>query len=477
MKKMLMSAVAFVSLIAAAPGARQQGGDDPLTVRAVRFFSPSNATTTIEGVCEVRLAALLRGVGQVSRYRVEIAVLDSAGLELQRSDWPREVPAALAHSAGATMVESFAFAAAPGNYRVRVKLTPETGTPVERVTDITAFAAQPPVSDLLLASNVRQSASDSEALAPGEVRRAGLVMRTAPAPRLTPSEAVLSWYAELYPRRGAASSGQLEASVIGAAGNTIVRAPAQAISVGPTGGATRGSIDLTGLPEGAYRLRLAIRVADTMMTSEAPFAMAPFSLAQVATAAPAEVETTDLFAEADEAKLDSLFAPLIYVAESSRDLGVYRTLTPDGKRRFLREFWSRRDPTPATADNPMRDRFYRGVQFANEQFREGGSGDIAGWNTDRGRIYLRNGHWDEILSRRAASPKPYEAWKFTRDRNRWYVFQDQTGLGHYTLIATNDRQEAGRQGWQRLLGGDGTRDVYQFLNLDLRDLQELNVNP
>jgi GWxTD domain-containing protein len=196
-----------------------------------------------------------------------------------------------------------------------------------------------------------------------------------------------------------------------------------------------------------------------------------------AAATTAEAETADLFAEADEARLDSLFAPLIYVAESSRDLSVYRTLTVEGKRRFLREFWSRRDPTPATPDNPNRDRFYRGVQFANEQFREGGSGEMAGWNTDRGRVYLRNGHWDEILSRRAASPKPYEAWKFTRDRNRWYVFQDQTGLGHYTLIATNDRQEAGRQGWQRLLGGDGTRDVYQFLNLDLRDLQELNINP
>jgi GWxTD domain-containing protein len=205
--------------------------------------------------------------------------------------------------------------------------------------------------------------------------------------------------------------------------------------------------------------------------------MAPFSAAQVATAPAAEAEVADLFAEADEARLDSLFAPLIYVAESSRDLNVYRTLTIEGKRRFLREFWARRDPTPATPDNPMRDRFYRGVQFANEQFREGGSGDIAGWNTDRGRIYLRNGRWDEILSRRAASPKPYEAWKFTRDRNRWYVFQDQTGLGHYTLIATNDRQEAGRQGWQRLLGGDGTRDVYQFLSLDLRDLQDLNINP
>lgn len=107
-----------------------QGGDDPLTVRAFRFYSPGSATTTIEGVSEVRLPTLLRSVGQLSRYRVEVTVLDSAGLQLQRSDWMREVPASLAHAAGATVVESFAFAAAPGRYRVRIKLTPATGEPL-----------------------------------------------------------------------------------------------------------------------------------------------------------------------------------------------------------------------------------------------------------------------------------------------------------------------------------------------------------
>ena len=181
MKKMWMS-VAALALMAAAPNG-QQGADDALTVRAVRFYSPSNATTTIEGVCEVRLPALLRSVGQAGRYRVEISVLDSAGLELQRSDWMREVPSTLAHAPGATMVESFAFGAAPGSYKVRVKLTPETGAALEREAGITAYASAPAVSDLLLASSVRQPASDSEALAPGEIRRAGLVMRTAPAPR------------------------------------------------------------------------------------------------------------------------------------------------------------------------------------------------------------------------------------------------------------------------------------------------------
>ena len=88
-----MAVSAALAVLAAATAVReQQGGEEPLTVRAVRFYSPASATTTIEGVCEVRLSALLGGLGQTVRYRVEVAVLDSAGLELQRSDWSREVP-------------------------------------------------------------------------------------------------------------------------------------------------------------------------------------------------------------------------------------------------------------------------------------------------------------------------------------------------------------------------------------------------
>src|SRR5262245_29936427 len=99
----LMKLAGAAVLIAAASPATQDSGN-PLTIGAFRFYSPASATTTIEGVCEVRLPALLRGVGQTARYRIDVAVLDSAGLELQRSDWTREVPASVAHARGATVV-------------------------------------------------------------------------------------------------------------------------------------------------------------------------------------------------------------------------------------------------------------------------------------------------------------------------------------------------------------------------------------
>jgi len=125
-----------------------------------------------------RLPALLRGVAQVSRYRVEVSVLDSAGLELHRSDWTREVPATLAQAHGATIEESFGFEAAPGRYRVTVRLVPSLGEPVERTV---VWRRTPPRRPCRPAAGEQRQAGGlrQRNAGPGEVRRAGLVMRTA----------------------------------------------------------------------------------------------------------------------------------------------------------------------------------------------------------------------------------------------------------------------------------------------------------
>mgnify|MGYP001767082835 CR=1 FL=1 len=175
----------------------------------------------------------------------------------------------------------------------------------------------------------------------------------------------------------------------------------------------------------------------------------------------------DPFEGASEARLDSLYAPLEYIVDPRTEAGVYARLTEDGKRRFLREFWRRRDPTPEDADNPAMSEFYRAVAFANDAFSQGRTrvGGVQGWRTDRGRIYLRHGRPDETLRRPVASPRPYEVWKYTQSRPYWYVFYDRNGLGDYVLIGTNDRREPGLQEWTRYLGTDGSDDVREFLGL------------
>ncbi|MFI5052627.1 MAG: hypothetical protein ACHQBP_06835, partial [Acidimicrobiales bacterium] len=348
--------------LTALPSGRQ-GAEEQLRVSAIRFYQPASATTTIEGVCEVRLSALTQSGVRASRYRVEVAVLDSTGLVLQHSDQVRELPASADLSGDATAVESFEFNAAPGRYRVRVRLVPGTGEPLERTVDVVAYGAAPAISDLLLANRVRRPTSDSEPAGQGEVRRAGLLMLTAPAPALTPVNAMLTWYGEVYPRSGP-GSGELVAEVVGADGHRMVATAPRPVAFPAEGGLTRGSLDLSGLPAGGYQLRLRVRLGDTSVVAEAPFTMA--SVASLATTAAERVAApvpqraapapADPFETASEELLDSLEAPLMYVASHPRDLGLYRTLTTEGKRRFLRQFWD--SPSDRLQGSVGRAEFY-----------------------------------------------------------------------------------------------------------------------
>ena len=74
---------------------------------------------------------------------------------------------------------------------------------------------------------------------------------------------------------------------------------------------------------------------------------------------------------------------------------AFKLLGSDEERdQFIEQFWLRRDPTPDTEENEFREEHYRRIQYANEHFSAG----IAGWRTDRGRIYIIWGAPDEIES-------------------------------------------------------------------------------
>jgi GWxTD domain-containing protein len=460
---------AGAALVMAAVPADGQGGSEPLTVVAVRFYSPARGTTTIDGVCELHLDAVASGPGPTVRYRVEVSVRDSTGLELQRNGWTREVPVAVARAPGATAVETFDFPAEPGRYQVVVRAIPETGAAVEQAVTVAAYHARPPISDLLLGTAARQAVTDTGAVGAGEIRRGSLVMQTAPVPRLTPGTPTLRYYAEVYPWQGASLEGQLSVAVLGSGGRALTRTTPRAVRFQQAGGVTEGSLDLTGLPDGEYQLQLSVRLGDSTLVEAAPFRMAPEAVAAAQAAAPAGPPNP--FAGLSEAQLDSMYAPLVYLLKP-QEQGVYDRLALEGKRRFLEQFWAARNAAPGgAAANQAMVRFYRAVDYANRTFKEGGAGQIPGWRTDRGRIYLRNGGWDEILRRPMASPAPYQVWKYTRGRPRYYVFVDRSGLGNYQLVATNDRNETGLPDWGQMMGVEDSTDVARFLGYANQGMQ------
>jgi len=72
----------------------------------------------------------------------------------------------------------------------------------------------------------------------------------------------------------------------------------------------------------------------------------------------------------------------------------FKTLKSEAERQqFIVQFWTRRDPSPATPnENEFKEEHYRRIAYANQKF----ASKIEGWKTDRGRIYIMFGPPDEI---------------------------------------------------------------------------------
>ena len=441
------------------------GPDQSVGVAVARFYRGDR--TLVNGFVRVphrMLEGVRLGPGGFAAYTAMLTVTDSSGAVLTREQWTRRVDWRSVQVAGAATVEPLTLALAPGVYRVQVVVKDSaTGRQETAQVQVVAYAARPAASDLLLAYSIRRRAfpADTEPES-GEVRKGDFFIATTPDVALTPSRATLSYYEEVYRDGSVAVPWRLR--VVGANDRIIVSTQATEAALASGGGAIAGSIDLGGLPPGSYRLVLVAGGGADTVARTAPFQMAGFEAEREVAAAQqaTEPESTDRFASAQEAELDSLFGPLIYLGTPG-ELSVYKGLTLDGKRRFLREFWRKHDPTPATTENDALDAFYRRIAEANVRFREGGAGGVAGWRTDRGRVFIRYGEPDETLKRPSSGPdRPWEAWKYTKDRQLKFVFLDLTRLGNYSLIYTNDRLERNPPDWTKLLSAEAVNDIASF---------------
>ena len=453
----LLAAVPSVA-VTQAPG---QTTPAQIGIGAVRSYRQDR--TLINGfvrIPHVLLDAVTIGTGGFAEFRLNVGVTDARGNVLATDSWTRRVPWTATQARGAASVEMLTFTVDSGTYEIRVILTDSaSGRQSAAMLPVQGFKARPPAGDLLLASAIRRAMPGDTATGPGELRKGDLLITAGPDVVLSPMQAALFYYCEVY--RDSAGEIPWGLRVRGEDGRAIVNAPAAPAAIAAGGGAITGSADLAGLPPGSYRLELVIG-ADSLVRS-APFRMAGFEVEQkLAQQAQTSAVAGDLFSQMTEAKLDTLFEPLFYLAPVS-ELSVYRPLTLEGKRRFLRDFWRQRDPTPGTAENELQVGFYQRLAEANRRFREGGAAEIPGWRTDRGKILILHGEPDEIMRRPSSSQSnPWEAWKYTRPRPTKYVFYDQTKFGNYKLIYTDDRKESSMADWQRFVGPEAAQDIARF---------------
>ncbi|MGH7466114.1 MAG: GWxTD domain-containing protein, partial [Longimicrobiales bacterium] len=133
------------------------------------------------------------------------------------------------------------------------------------------------------------------------------------------------------------------------------------------------------------------------------------------------------------ANLDDVREFLRYIAHPE-ELDSLQAGSPADQRAAWERFWERRDPLAITDVNEYRDAFFQRVRYATEAFRE--TGGRAGWNTDRGEVYIVLGPPDNAVERYVGdidiTRQPNaEEWVYTAvpGGRLNLLFYDRTGFG------------------------------------------------
>ena len=447
-------------------------GQESLAVNAVRFYRPDARQTQVKVFIQIPYTMLDPGSTAPPSgltYHVAVKVRDSTGLELVQNAWDGHAPSA-PRQRGVSALEILDFALAPGRYRLDIEVTDSaSGRRLGSNVTLEGFSDEPPLSDLLLAPDIREAGPGDTLPGSGEIRKGKLLITASAELLLTPLRSKAFYLLETY--NGEADSARLALTVKDSTGKVVVSTPTSMAQLPKGGGMLTGALDLTGLPPGQYLLTTGLAMDGQNLERSARFAMADLAetMAKAADAKAAErVTDVGYFADMNQKELDDAEAPLVLIAKSG-ELSVYNDkLSLPAKRRFLSEFWAHRDPTPGTPRNEERDQFYSAIAYAGKAYREGGRAATPGWKTDRGRIFTRNGVPDDVLRRtQQGNAPPYEVWRYTKGKGRYYIFADRTGFGAYNLLHSNDLQESGLSNWQRILGLDVVQDVSRFLGVDL----------
>jgi len=116
-------------------------------------------------------------------------------------------------------------------------------------------------------------------------------------------------------------------------------------------------------------------------------------------------------------------------------------LNIDGKRNYLNQFWNQKDKLKQGSRNI----FLSAVKQVNNKYS---TGNKKGWETDRGRVYLKVGKPDTqdiVLSNQ--NQLDHEIWKYFKD-NYTFVFLDKHGLTDFRLIHSNYEGEKYDPRWK-----------------------------
>ncbi len=211
-------------------------------------------------------------------------------------------------------------------------------------------------------------------------------------------------------------------------------------------------LDIRDVPAGTHLLMCMVEEvgglakALTLKPSAKALSLKPFAI--VGKTLPAE-----LTEEADA----QLMVNIAYYHLSEAEKIQASKLNIEGKRNFIKQFWRSRDEDPSDPENQFYNTSVQRYVYANEHFSTRFE-EHDGWQTDRGRIYILYGPYNEVASADIDGRRyPYEKWTYyDLDGTRIFVFANDysAGVGNYRLVHSTHPREVYSPEWQQILEGD-----------------------
>jgi GWxTD domain-containing protein len=132
---------------------------------------------------------------------------------------------------------------------------------------------------------------------------------------------------------------------------------------------------------------------------------------------------------------DELLSYLRYFTSPQR-LQALRDTPPEQRAAAWAAFWKQTDPNPATPEHEALRDYFKRITTANSRYREQG---MAGWLTDRGKVYVTLGEPDQAGQQMGASSARSrgEIWVYTQYNLR-LNFVSQGGVGRLRLTPSSE---------------------------------------
>lgn len=148
----------------------------------------------------------------------------------------------------------------------------------------------------------------------------------------------------------------------------------------------------------------------------------------------------------NEEECDYTFNVSKYIAAKS-EIDLYENLTQlDAKRKFLSDFWRKRDNDQNTVSNDFKIKYFERLEFANSNF---GNKFKDGYKTDRGRVVLLYGQPDRVDKfENESTIKPYEIWYYDNiEGGVKFIFGDTMGISDLELLHSTKMGEIRNETW------------------------------